>query len=101
MGFNFGLPSMDDLSVRRILSRVAPLVPRNYVVMEVKSNLIEDERKEILSRFNSAHFKKVAHVVMGEPTEDFKQMRLDKLLKDKQEKADAAWRAKKVEEKRK
>mmetsp|Transcript_12280 Transcript_12280/g.30968 ORF Transcript_12280/g.30968 Transcript_12280/m.30968 type:complete len:908 (-) Transcript_12280:116-2839(-) len=99
--FNYGLPSMDDLSVRRVLNRVAPLVPRNYVVMEVKSNLIEAERKEILSRFNSSQFTKAAHVIMGEPTEEFKQMRLDKLLKDKQEKADAAWKAKKAEEKRK
>merc|ERR1712079_182892 len=29
--FNYGLPSMDDGSVRRVLHTVAPLVPRDYV----------------------------------------------------------------------
>ena len=32
--FNFGLPSMDDLSVRRLINNIAPVVPRNYLVME-------------------------------------------------------------------
>merc|ERR1712217_276219 len=99
--FNFGLPGMDDLSVRRVINAVAPVVPRNYVIMEVKANLVAAERKEVLKRFSAPHFKKVGHVVMGEPNEEFKQMQLDKLLKEKQEKADIAWRAKKAEKERK
>merc|ERR1712194_132491 len=41
--FNFGVPLIDDsISTRTIISTVARLVPRNYVVMEVKGNLISD-----------------------------------------------------------
>merc|ERR1711974_263847 len=99
--FNFGLPGMDDMSVRRVLNAVTPVVPRNYVVMEVKGNLIEADRKAVLKRFSAPHFKKSAHVVMGEPSDGFKELSLGKLLHEKQEKADVAWKAKKAEEKRK
>merc|ERR550534_2558287 len=99
--FNFGLPGMDDFSVRRVLSSVTSALPRNYVVMEVKANLIEADRKAVLKRFSAPHFKKSARVVMGEPSEEFKAMKHAKLLKDKQEKSDVAWKAKKAEEKRK
>merc|ERR1712085_218298 len=82
--FNFGLQGMDDFSIQRVLRAVAPVVPRNYVVMEVESNLIAEERKEVVRRFSAKMFKTTAHVVMGEPNEEFKKMQLDKLLKKKQ-----------------
>jgi len=99
--FNFGLPGMDDFSIRRVINSVAPAVPRNYVIMEVKSNLITAERKEVLARFSTPSFKKVAKVVMGEPNEEYKSKQLERLRKEKQEKADAEWKAKKAEEERK
>jgi len=99
--FNFGLPSMDDLSVRRLINNIAPVVPRNYLVMEVKENLVAEDRKETLKRFSAPHFKKVAHVVMGEPDEEYKKAQMDNLLKEKQEKANMAWRARKLEKERK
>jgi len=99
--FNFGLTGMDDFSIQRVLSTVAPVVPRHYIVMEVKANLVSEERKEALSRFNAPHFKKVAQVVMGEPSDYYKGKQLDRLLRDKQEKADTEWKAKKAEEERK
>merc|ERR1712085_214185 len=82
--FNFGLQGMDDFSIQRVLRAVAPVVPRNYVVMEVKSNLIAEERKEVVRRFSAKMFKTTAHVVMGEPNEEFKNMQLEKLLQEKQ-----------------
>jgi len=99
--FNFGIPEMDSFSVRRMINSIAAVVPRNYVIMEVKSNLVEAERKEVLQRFSGPHFRKVAHVVMGEPSTDFKKLELDKMLKEKQQKSDALWQAKKVEKERK
>merc|ERR1719210_1166803 len=99
--FNFGLAGMDDYSVRRVINAVAPIVPRHYIIMEVKSNLVAAERKEVLARFSAPHFKRIAHVVMGEPNEAYKQKQLDKLLNEKQEKANAEWKAKKAEEERK
>merc|ERR1712190_363654 len=99
--FNFGLPGMDDMSIRRIIYNVMPHVPRNYVIMEVKSNLIQAERKEVLDAFSAPHFKKVAHVVMGEPDEEYKANALEKLRAQKQQKSDYEWKAKKAEAERK
>merc|ERR1712187_125664 len=99
--FNFGLPGMDDLSIRRVLFNTIPHIPRNYVIMEVKANLCKSELKEILDCFPKSRFNRVAHVVMGEPQEDYKVQRLGKMLEEKQAKADAEWKVKKDQEKRK
>eukprot|EP00928_Gymnodinium_smaydae_P014176 TRINITY_DN15152_c0_g1_i1.p1 TRINITY_DN15152_c0_g1~~TRINITY_DN15152_c0_g1_i1.p1 ORF type:complete len:935 (+),score=205.22 TRINITY_DN15152_c0_g1_i1:298-2805(+) len=98
--FGFDLPMMDDFSARRILNAVASVVPRNYVVMELKQNLLAEDRKTILKRFPSFSFKRIARVVMGEPSQEHKKLVKAKLLKDKQQKADTAWRAQKVEKER-
>merc|ERR1712187_758968 len=34
--FNYGLEYVDDASIRKSIMAVAPLVPRHYVIMEVK-----------------------------------------------------------------
>merc|ERR1712232_979237 len=78
---NFGLPSMDDSSVQRILSSVVATQPRPYVVMEVKSNLMKTERETLMKRFSRIRFKRVAHVVMGEPPASFKDRTQEALLK--------------------
>jgi len=94
---NFGIPELDNMSIRRVVSAVAPVMPRNYCIMEVKSNLVAAERKEILKKFNYPCYKKVAKVIMGEPGKEFKTMVQSKLLKEKQAKADASWKQKKIE----
>ncbi|CAE7381523.1 ASPH [Symbiodinium pilosum] len=94
--FSYNLPSMEDGSVQRVIKAMAPMVPRNYVVMEVKSNLVKEERQELLQRFSSPHFKKTALVVMGEPSEEFKQRTWNRLLAEKQAKVDAEWKVKKA-----
>jgi len=99
--FNFGLPGMDDLSVRKVIESVAPLVPRNYVVMEVKENLLEASRKEVLQRFSAPCYKKVAQVFMGEPSNEWKERTREALLKVKQNKANAEFEVKKKEKERK
>merc|ERR1712151_282539 len=98
---NLGVQGLDDLSASRIMKTVAPLVPRHYVVMEVKSNLVEAERKANAKKFPSRHFKKVAFVVMGEPTTAHKEMVKKKLLSLKQTKLDLTFKAKKLEKERK
>jgi len=95
--FNYGLTAMDDLSCRRVLQAVAPLVPRNYIIMEVKENLSADDRAAALKRFSKHSYKRVAHVVMGEPDDAFKKVVHSKILKEKKEKAETEWKAKKVE----
>lgn len=98
---NSGIHLIDDFSVRKVINAVAPTIPRNYLIMEVKSNLLAEDRKALLKRFNYPHYTKVAAVVMGEPSDDFKSRVQTKLLETKQADADKKWKALKAEEKRK
>merc|ERR1712072_1668174 len=68
--------------------------------MELKSNLIKEERVANLKAF-PADFKKIAYVVVGDPTSDFKKFTQEKLLESKQAEADALFRFKQAEEKKK
>jgi len=92
---NTGTPLLDDWSVRKVINAVVPVAPRNYLVMEVKSNLVASDRAEVLKRFNYPCYKKVARVVMGEPDKAYKAKVQTKILKDKQEKSDREWHNKK------
>merc|ERR1711972_1305909 len=73
--------------------------------MEVKSNLVAEERQECLERFSSHNFNKLAYVVMGEATDEFRNAQLERRLVQKQKKSDAEFAkkqaAKKAEELRK
>merc|ERR1712194_978651 len=82
---NFQVRELDDASMRRAIYMVAPMQQRNYVVMEVRDNLLKSEREELVKRFDRPHFKKVAKVLLGEPDKAFKQKTNELLLKDKQE----------------
>merc|ERR1712151_1161895 len=99
--YNFGLGLVDDASIRKALMMIAPLVPRHYVVMEVKQNLVTADRKALLKRFNMPHFNKIAKDMMGEPKDDYKERVHVRVLKDKQQKSDADWRRQKAEKARK
>eukprot|EP00913_Durusdinium_trenchii_P003163 g2924.t1 len=92
-----GLPLLDDFSARKILGVVAPTQPRNYVVMEIKSNLLRDERQLFIRRFKRPGFKVVAQVMMGEPPAEFKAEVHKILLEEKQKKADEEWQQRKAQ----
>jgi len=83
-----------------VLSSIVAAQPRHYIIMEVKSNLINEERQELLRRFCAPPYKKVAMIVMGNPSSDFKDRILDLTLKEKQESLEQEWRKKKEEEDR-
>lgn len=91
----------DDLSVQKVVTTMASIVPRNYVVMEVKQNLVPEERIALAKRFPKSLFKRVARVVMGEPPADFKAKVKSKLLKQKGIQAEVEYRAKKADKERK
>merc|ERR1712087_171372 len=99
-GMGFGIPPLDDLSARRVVNTIVPAQKRHFIVMEVKGNLIKEERKEALKRYASAHLKKVALVVMGEPSKEFKDRVWSMMLKKKQEQSDIDFKAKKEAEQR-
>lgn len=74
-----------------VMKVVAPLVPRNYIVMEVRENLIKTCRKATVAYFSLPCYKKVARVIMGEPNDKFKQIVHKDMLKKKEVKAKADW----------
>merc|ERR1712050_717633 len=85
-GMNFGIPLLDDESVKKTISVITPALRRDFIHMELKSNLVEKERKAAMANFPSSKFKKVAVVAVGEPSDDFKAKVLEWTLKDKEEK---------------
>lgn len=97
---NFGLQLMDDWSVLKVIRSLAPLLPRNYVIMEVRGNLLEPERKAILDNFPSQQFNRVVHVAVGEPPASFQAYVHGMILKDKQAKAEEQARQRKQEQAR-
>merc|ERR1711920_899061 len=90
----------DDGSVSRLIKTVAPLQKRNYVVFEVKNNLLEEERKALLNRFPSESFKKVAQVTLGDPDAAFVAKTHEELLRVKQRNADKVFRQEQAEKKK-
>lgn len=84
-GMDFGIPFLDDGNVQQTLSVVAPVLKKDFVRMELKSNLVAAERKAALAKFPSSRFKKVAVVAMGEPPADFKAKVHEWMLADKTE----------------
>jgi len=98
---NFGIPHLDDGSVKQLLNTVATVQQRNFVVMEIKDNLLKQERMENLKGFAIPHFKRVARVMVGEPEKGYKELLLKAKLQEKQEKSDADFESKKQERARK
>merc|ERR1712083_589777 len=101
MGMGFGISMMDDGSVRRVLQTVAAIQQRNYVVMEIKANLCKEERKELFAKWAGNEFKRTVSVMVGEPPVDFKQRAQKLMLQQKQEVADAQFKLRHEEEKKK
>merc|ERR1712039_875694 len=88
------------MGVLHMIKTVVPLQKRNYVVFEVKNNLLEDQRKATLSKFSSDSFKKVAQVTLGEPDAEFVAKIHEELLTLKQKNSDRAFREEQKEKKR-
>merc|ERR1712060_729099 len=96
-----GLRDLDDGSVLRFLKSIAAIHNRNYVVQEVRGNLISEERTALMATFPKSRFKRIASVQVGEPTLEFKQKTQETILTRKQNVADAEFRAKKAQERAK
>lgn len=80
---------LDEGVLAHLMENVFPLLPRDYVVVDVKGNLLEDARRAATGRFASCDFRKKALVVMGEPPDEFKESVRDAILKEKKAKAAA------------
>eukprot|EP00927_Polykrikos_kofoidii_P028866 TRINITY_DN2506_c0_g2_i1.p1 TRINITY_DN2506_c0_g2~~TRINITY_DN2506_c0_g2_i1.p1 ORF type:complete len:942 (+),score=205.36 TRINITY_DN2506_c0_g2_i1:76-2901(+) len=96
-GLEFGLPCLDDLSVNTVIAAVAPALERDFVVMELKDNLIADMRKVSLARFVGPEVRRVAKVIMGEPTDSYKEWVRDAVLVAKRKKVESDAKRKQAE----
>merc|ERR1712187_253073 len=99
----FGVPSLDDESIRRVLNTIAAVNNRNFILPTLKANLIADERSAALAKFVLPGFQKKAVVIMGEPDSEYKDAVHASALAVKQQKAeeDKKKNAKEEERKRK
>ncbi|CAK9102094.1 unnamed protein product [Durusdinium trenchii] len=77
------------------------MLPRNFIIPEVKGNLSAEDRRILLASFPSHCYKKVAKVIIGEPPADYKTFMQQAWLKDKKAKAEAELMRKKAEAARK
>merc|ERR1712232_260044 len=92
---------LDDGTVIRFIKDFAVMQGRNYVVMEVRGNLIAEEREKVLKKFPASCFRKMALVQIGDPDAAFKKKTREVILQRKQEKSDKDFRTGIENEKRK
>merc|ERR1712194_873127 len=81
---NFGIKELDEFALMKTIYSIAPMLKRDYVVMEVKGNLVADERRKALDCFPEDSFTKTAMVVVGEPPNEFKAKAHKQILDAKQ-----------------
>jgi len=70
---SFGVPNVDGATVVRFIKSWVPLIKRNLVYMELKGNLSAKDRKEALATFKGRGLKRVALVLMGEPSVEYRE----------------------------
>lgn len=95
---DFGIREIDDYSFLKTIHSFAPMLKRDYVVMEVKNNLLTEGRASALASFSGDEFKKVALVVMGEPPKSFKEKAHAQTLEEKKKQVASEVRRKKTME---
>lgn len=98
---NTGVIAIDDWSISRVMAAVAPTMPRNYVVPELKANLVPAERKDALERFTSDEFQRRAIVLMGQPDDSYREYIQKKMLEEKEWQAELEKKRKAQEAERK
>merc|ERR1712066_563987 len=84
---DFGIRDLDGSVVVQMVEAVTSFEKRNYISMQVKNNLVAEERKRMLGRFDPMDYKRIALVVMGEPPANFKAKAHNLLLDEKKKKA--------------
>lgn len=95
---DFGIREIDDYTLLKTVQSLAPMFKRDYVVMEVRNNLLAEERSKVLSNLWTDDFKKTAIVVMGEPPQTFKEKAHMLLLEEKKKQVASEVRRKKTME---
>merc|ERR1712060_534241 len=85
------------LEVSKPLLQIAASLNRNYIIPELRANLLQGERKQHLTNFSSSKFRKKALVVMGEPDDKYKASVRQRILDAKRQKAISDKKRKRME----
>merc|ERR1712060_856793 len=88
------------LEVSRPILAIAGSLRRNYIIPELRANLLQGEGKQHLTNFSSSKFNKKALVVMGEPDDKYKSGVRERILAKKREVAIADRKRKRLEAER-
>merc|ERR1712194_154300 len=94
------LGGLDLVGLKQRLMDLAAIQPRNFVIMEVRGNLIKEDRQAALAKFTGGLFKITAEVIVNETSSSFKKVVQAKVLNAKQDNSDREHRAKFAQEKR-
>ncbi|CAK9085427.1 Heterogeneous nuclear ribonucleoprotein U (hnRNP U) (Scaffold-attachment factor A) (SAF-A) [Durusdinium trenchii] len=97
----FSNPMLDDGSIKKVVSNVSPCLERNYVIPELRANLVSADRATSLQKYIAQDYKRKAIVIMGEPTKEYKEKIQSMILQEKTAKAEAEKKRKAQEEERK
>eukprot|EP00927_Polykrikos_kofoidii_P027804 TRINITY_DN2434_c0_g1_i1.p1 TRINITY_DN2434_c0_g1~~TRINITY_DN2434_c0_g1_i1.p1 ORF type:complete len:900 (-),score=177.10 TRINITY_DN2434_c0_g1_i1:193-2691(-) len=76
----------EDKDARKALLDTAQMLPRSFVVADVRRNLTAEARKVALQGFSQAEFRRTAVVLLGEPSEEHKSYVQNAILEDKKAK---------------
>jgi len=85
--FGFGVPSFDNGTVKQLLAGGVSEQKRNVLMMEVRGNLVKEDRKSMLNKFRQSHHRKIAEVMIGNPDDAFRERTQSRLLTEKQAEA--------------
>ena len=83
----FSNPMLDDGSIKKVVSNVSPCLERNYVIPELRANLVSADRATSLQKYIAQDYKRKAIVIMGEPTKEYKEKIQSMILQEKTAKA--------------
>lgn len=97
----FAIAGLDDGSAKELLVQLSAMQNRSYVVMEVRGNLLKEERATALKKWKYGPCKKVAQVMIGIPEQGFRTYVLEAALAEKQAKIDKAFEQQQAEKAKK
>mmetsp|Transcript_74979 Transcript_74979/g.163687 ORF Transcript_74979/g.163687 Transcript_74979/m.163687 type:complete len:969 (+) Transcript_74979:121-3027(+) len=97
--FSTGVRDIDEYLVQSSLRTVMSMLPRNCAVMEVRNNLLAEERSRALTKFDRSSYRRIALVAVGEPPESFKEKAWSAALEEKRKAVGEATRKKLLAEK--
>merc|ERR1719409_1171133 len=82
-----------------MVRKLAGMQDRHFVVMKLQANLLKESRAKSLEGFPADKFRRIANVVVGEPTAEFVKNSQTLNLQAKQEQSDREFKTAQMQKK--